>query len=449
MAHLRGSEILGVAKMKRTFTASVWREDGYYIAQADAVDVARQGETEREALFNLQEALELYFILGGEDVDDEGDRGAVTCQIYIDSVDACEYPYSRIPVGAVVRRCNARAPHVTRIDDVSVRICGRHAIVMMLPLWGNGASSSCACGEGTCDPRVRVAHAIEVNMPDGVEYVERAITYYMALGAYYGLRGADDQVCVIYQDPGGSWVLGMNATDELVRWDSLEGAKDAAEAMADAAMARSLDIRQARSQTDDPVREAFRVLADDWKSSRSRGVDVHEMTAHPAYRSVIAMGEPAVYWILKRLETKSDHWFVALNAITGESPVPVESSGKMEEMAAAWLRWGRENGYAKAEISPAATQAVFERLADEWKRETAFMSSSGRAAEHPAHRAIVGMGRSVAPLILERMEARGGHWFHALESILGGSPVPAESLGDVEAMRRAWLEYGRGARWIA
>jgi hypothetical protein len=47
--------------MKRSFTASVWREDGWCVAQCLDVDVASQGRTEAEALSNLADALELYF----------------------------------------------------------------------------------------------------------------------------------------------------------------------------------------------------------------------------------------------------------------------------------------------------------------------------------------------------------------------------------------------------
>jgi Uncharacterised protein family (UPF0150). len=47
--------------MKRKFTASVWKEEGIYVAQCLEVDVASQGDTEEEALKNLGEALELYF----------------------------------------------------------------------------------------------------------------------------------------------------------------------------------------------------------------------------------------------------------------------------------------------------------------------------------------------------------------------------------------------------
>ncbi len=47
--------------MKRTFSASVWREGDWHVAQCLEVDVASQGESEEEALQNLREAVELYF----------------------------------------------------------------------------------------------------------------------------------------------------------------------------------------------------------------------------------------------------------------------------------------------------------------------------------------------------------------------------------------------------
>ena len=45
----------------QTFTASIWREDDWFIAQCLEVDVASKGESEEEALVNLGEALELHF----------------------------------------------------------------------------------------------------------------------------------------------------------------------------------------------------------------------------------------------------------------------------------------------------------------------------------------------------------------------------------------------------
>ena len=48
-------------KRKQRFSASVWREGDWFVAQCLEVAVASQGETEEEALANLHEALELYF----------------------------------------------------------------------------------------------------------------------------------------------------------------------------------------------------------------------------------------------------------------------------------------------------------------------------------------------------------------------------------------------------
>ena len=91
--------------------------------------------------------------------------------------------------------------------------------------------------------------------------------------------------------------------------------------------------------------ETFKELADEWERDRPRGADIEQMTRHSAYQRIIAMGEPAVPWLLQRLAERPDHWFVALNAITGARPVPPESRGRIKEMTQAWLDWGRQQGY--------------------------------------------------------------------------------------------------------
>ena len=47
--------------MKQRFSASIWQEGEWFIAQCVQVDVASQGTTEDEALENLRDALELHF----------------------------------------------------------------------------------------------------------------------------------------------------------------------------------------------------------------------------------------------------------------------------------------------------------------------------------------------------------------------------------------------------
>lgn len=47
--------------IKSKFIAYVWQEGEWFIAQCLEVDVASQGESEKEALDNLSEAIELYY----------------------------------------------------------------------------------------------------------------------------------------------------------------------------------------------------------------------------------------------------------------------------------------------------------------------------------------------------------------------------------------------------
>ena len=93
------------------------------------------------------------------------------------------------------------------------------------------------------------------------------------------------------------------------------------------------------------------------------------------------------------------------------------------------------------EIEPAARQR-FTELADQWERETVFLSDSDRKAAHPDLREIVSMGEPAVPLIMERMQAQGGHWFHALRDITGANPIQPADRGKISAMQKAWLEWG-------
>ena len=93
------------------------------------------------------------------------------------------------------------------------------------------------------------------------------------------------------------------------------------------------------------------------------------------------------------------------------------------------------------DIEPADRER-FRILADQWENETVFMSFSDQAAEHPAHQEIISMGEAAVPLILERMQSRGGHWFHAFQDITNENPLKPVDHGDIGAMQAAWLECG-------
>lgn len=48
-------------KLKSGLNVLLWREDKWYISRCLEVEVASQGKSKKEALKNVEEALELYF----------------------------------------------------------------------------------------------------------------------------------------------------------------------------------------------------------------------------------------------------------------------------------------------------------------------------------------------------------------------------------------------------
>ena len=92
-------------------------------------------------------------------------------------------------------------------------------------------------------------------------------------------------------------------------------------------------------------RHRFQDLVAAWKQGRGPHSSSARLAEHPAYQQIIAMGPEVVPLLLRELERQPDHWFRALHALTGADPVPDASRGKIQEMAAAWLQWGRAQGY--------------------------------------------------------------------------------------------------------
>lgn len=99
------------------------------------------------------------------------------------------------------------------------------------------------------------------------------------------------------------------------------------------------------SRQRDNVAILFCTLKDEWLSSVSHLSSVTAICMHPAYQKIIGMGKEAVPFILRDLNAHLNHWFWALNAITGAAPVLPEDRGKVKAMATAWLEWGRANGH--------------------------------------------------------------------------------------------------------
>lgn len=67
--------------------------------------------------------------------------------------------------------------------------------------------------------------------------------------------------------------------------------------------------------------------------------------AHPAYSTIVALGEEAIPPILEALEERPDLLVMALHDITGEDPVAPEHHGRLPQIVEDWLRWGTEHGH--------------------------------------------------------------------------------------------------------
>jgi hypothetical protein len=92
--------------------------------------------------------------------------------------------------------------------------------------------------------------------------------------------------------------------------------------------------------------EDFKRLADQWIRETGHESFTARAARHDAYQQIIGMGHEVIPFILKDLRTQpSNRWFLALNAITREMPIPPESYGKVSEMTQAWLRWGAKRRY--------------------------------------------------------------------------------------------------------
>jgi hypothetical protein len=84
----------------------------------------------------------------------------------------------------------------------------------------------------------------------------------------------------------------------------------------------------------------FRHLAAWWKHDTQFQSSPTRIAMHPAYQRIIGIGSDVLPLILRDLETTQAPWFWALQAITGDDPVPADDRGYIDRMTRAWLRWG-------------------------------------------------------------------------------------------------------------
>ena len=88
--------------MKKKFTATVWQEGDWYVAQCIEVDVISQGQSEQEALRNLAEAIQLYF---EPPTSTTPERRVLTIEVEMDAIEGGPAYTNHYSLGTVERRC--------------------------------------------------------------------------------------------------------------------------------------------------------------------------------------------------------------------------------------------------------------------------------------------------------------------------------------------------------
>lgn len=85
----------------------------------------------------------------------------------------------------------------------------------------------------------------------------------------------------------------------------------------------------------------------------------------------------------------------------------------------------------------------FNELSRKWKDETINLSSMQQIALNFAYQEIIGLGPRAISLILNQLKREPDFWFWALRALTRANPVTEEMYGDLEAMTKAWIDWGR------
>jgi len=99
------------------------------------------------------------------------------------------------------------------------------------------------------------------------------------------------------------------------------------------------------SDVEETLRTEFEFHAERWYEETKYLSSAVEIVLHPSYQRIIGMGPAALPMIFRDLVRNGRDWLWALSSITGQNPVEDADAGNVPRMRAAWLEWGRRNGY--------------------------------------------------------------------------------------------------------
>src|SRR5271157_2234093 len=118
-------------------------------------------------------------------------------------------------------------------------------------------------------------------------------------------------------------------------------------------------------------------------------------------------------------------------AFQGKSAKPGFST-LLEEM------WQWPSSVADTAVEEEPLSERFHRLADEWSKDIASISSLDAMVSHPNYQEIIKLGWDVVPYLLTDLQQNKRFWFPALAEITKIRPFDLRDAGNGKRMIEAW-----------
>src|SRR5215213_11131038 len=90
------------------------------------------------------------------------------------------------------------------------------------------------------------------------------------------------------------------------------------------------------------INEIFTDLAQRWRAETGHLSIVQQKVMNRSYLEIIGLGRPALPLLLRELQVRPAHWFLALSSIARENPV--RHGANFDDAVEDWLAWGRAQG---------------------------------------------------------------------------------------------------------
>lgn len=93
---------------------------------------------------------------------------------------------------------------------------------------------------------------------------------------------------------------------------------------------------------DNAVQRKFWEFKTKWKEETMLHSNSNEIIGNENYWKIINLGVDVLPYIFEDLAETHDHWFIALQEITGKNPVKPNNRGNVVAMTRDWLDWANE-----------------------------------------------------------------------------------------------------------